>query len=307
MGEVDMVAGAGPGQGSRSTSTNSNSLETAGASGVRPYLDLHGEWTPPAQLLRSIWASRDLMATLARKDFFVRYRRASLGVLWAVGLPLVQAVVLSFVFSHFRLIRVGAQISIPVYIFTGITVWSFFSGTVTAASTAIVDGAGLSSKIYFPRAVLPLVCVRSNLYSFVVSLGIVLGMALAFGVGLDQHVLLLVPGVALLIWLSAVAGLTLSALHVYFRDVRYVVTAIFTALLYLTPVFLPMAIYQGALRVVVLVNPVTGVVEVFRLAIGGADPQWPTAIASTLGWCVFLTGSALYLHCRRDRVFVDLL
>jgi ABC-type polysaccharide/polyol phosphate export permease len=304
MQDLDALAGAKPGlDPGVARSLVVSPTPTADA----PVLDLHGESTPPVQLLKEIWAARDLIATLARKDFFVRYRRASLGVLWAVGLPLIQAAVLAEVFSHFRAIRTGLGVPMPVYVFTGMTVFTFFTGTVLAASTSIVDGAGLSSKIYFPRAVLPLVSVRANLYAFGCSLAIVLAMALAFGVGLDQHVLLLVPGVALLLWLTAAAGLALSALHVYFRDVRYIVQAVFSALLYLTPVFLPLRIYPQTLRYVVLANPVTGVVEVFRLAIGGADPEWPTAVVCSLGWATFLTIAALFLHCRRNRVFVDLL
>ena len=185
--------------------------------------------------------------------------------------------------------------------------WSYFSATVVTGATSVVDGSGLASKIYFPRAVLPLVSVRSNLYSLPIMIGIVLIMALAFGVGLDVSALLLVPGVILLIWLSTALALTLSALHVYFRDVRYFVQATFTALIYCTPIFLPLAIYPPGFRGFVLANPLTGVVEIFRLAIGGADDQWAVAVGASVGWAVVLSISAVYLHCRRDRVFVDLL
>jgi lipopolysaccharide transport system permease protein len=272
----------------------------------RHVLDLTGEWTPPLQWVRSVWGSRDLINTLARKDFFVRYRRASFGVFWAVALPLVQATVLSFVFSYIRVVKEGAGISLPVYVFTGMCVWTYFSGTVQAAATSIVDGSGLSSRVYFPRAVLPLINVRTNLYSLPINIVIVIALALILGNGLDQHVFLLVPGVAMLIWLTAGLGLTLAALHVYFRDVRYIVTATFTALIYLTPIFLPLSIYKN-FKWVVLANPVTGVVEVFRLAVGGADPEWVWGVIFCLAWCVFLTVTSVYLHCRRDRLFVDLL
>lgn len=276
-----------------------------------PVLEISGEWTPPLQLVREVWNSRDLIGMLARKDFFVRYRRASFGVLWAVGLPLIQAAVLSVVFSYFRVIKTGAQVPLPVFVFTGMTVWSYFSTIVTAASTSIVDGAGLSSKVYFPRAVLPLVHVRAGLYTLPVNIGIVIVMAIGWGVDLDLHVLLLIPGVLLLVWLTASLAVTLAAFHVYFRDVRYIVQAIFTGLIYLTPVFLPLTIYatvaHGHVLGVVLANPVTGVVEVFRLAIGGADSRWPTALGASIGWSFFFTVMAVYVHCRRNRLFVDLL
>jgi len=276
-----------------------------------PVLELTGEWTRPTQLIREVWLSRDLIAMLARKDFFVRYRRAALGVLWAVGLPLVQAAVLSVVFSYFRVIKTGAHVPLPVYVFTGMAAWSYFSSIVMSASTSIVDGASLSSKVYFPRAVLPLVHVRAGLYTLPINIVIVVIMALAWGVGLDAHVLLLVPAVLVLVWLTASLSLTLAALHVYFRDIRYIVQAIFTGLIYLTPVFLPLTIYanvaHGYVLDVVLANPATGVVELFRLAIGGADSRWPTALGSTLGWCCFFTVASVYIHSRRNRLFVDLL
>ncbi|MFL6239516.1 MAG: ABC transporter permease [Actinomycetes bacterium] len=305
MQDVDAVVTAHTGHDSEVVASPAGQIRTSVAD--RPVLDARGEWTPPRQLLREVWDARDLIATLARKDFFVRYRRASFGVAWAVLLPVIQAAVLTEVFQHFRAIRSGTHGSLPVYVFTGMTVYTFFTTTVTSSSTSIVDGAGLSSKIYFPRAVLPLISVRSNLYAFACSLVILIVMSVMFGTHLDAHVLLLVPGVLLLVWVTASAGLTLSALHVYFRDVRYIVAAIFSGLLYLSPVFLPLRIYPPSIRWIVLVNPVSGVIELFRLAITGADPQWPLAITFAVAWAVFLTATAVYLHCRRNRVFVDLL
>jgi lipopolysaccharide transport system permease protein len=307
MQEIEAVAA-----GARATDPGSPAGPGESPTGKRghasvPTLDLSGEWTPPLRWLASVWASRDLIATLARKDFFVKYRRASLGVLWAVGLPVIQAIVLSVVFSQLRVIRAQAGISMPVFVFTGMMVYTYFNATVVAASTSIVDGSGLASKIYFPRAVLPLVNVRANLYSMPILIAIVLIMALAFGVGIDFSVFLLIPGLMLLVWLSAALALTLAALHVYFRDVRYVVQAVFNALIYCTPIFLPLTIYPSKFRGFVLANPVTGVVEIFRLGIGGADDQWPIAVCASVAWAFGLTLTAVYLHCRRDRVFVDLL
>jgi ABC-type polysaccharide/polyol phosphate export permease len=259
----------------------------------------------PRQLATSLWASRELISTLARKEFFVRYRRASFGVLWAAGLPLIQATVLSIVFTH--VVRIHTTQSYPVFVFTGMCVWSYFTGTVTAGSTAIVDNSGLTNKIYFPRAVLPLVQVRANLYGLAINVVIVIALALGFSESLDQHLLILVPATALLTVLCAAMVLTLSALHVYFRDVKYVVQAIFTGLLYLTPVFLPLERYPAALRHVVLLNPATGIAQLFHLAIDGSAVDWPTAVAISGAWTVVLGIAAVYLHCKRDRVFADLL
>jgi ABC-type polysaccharide/polyol phosphate export permease len=136
---------------------------------------------------------------------------------------------------------------------------------------------------------------------------IVFLLALGFGEDLDAHVLVLIPATALLIVLSASMVLTLSALHVYFRDIRYIVQAVFTGLLYLTPVFLPLQRYPSALRTVVLVNPITGIVQLFHDAIAGAAVEWGRAVLITSGWTLVLSITAVYLHCTRDRVLADLL
>lgn len=259
----------------------------------------------PRALVRSVWASRELIATLARKEFFVRYRRASFGVLWAAGLPLVQAVVLSVVFSH--VVRIHTAGSYPVFVFTGMCVWTYVTTTVTAGSTAIVDNAGLTNKIYFPRAVLPLVQARANLYGLAINVVIVIALALGFGDGLDAHVLILAPATVLLVALCSAAVLTLSALHVYFRDIRYIVQALFTGLLYLTPVFLPLDRYPHALRDVVIANPATGITQLFHLAVSRSAADWPPAVLVTVAWTVVLGAAAVVVHCWRDRVLADLL
>lgn len=257
------------------------------------------------QLATSIWACRELIGTLARKEFFVRYRRASFGVLWAAGLPLIQATVLSIVFSH--VVKVHTATSYPVFVFTGMCVWTYFTNTITAGSTSIVDNSSLTNKIYFPRAVLPLVQVRSNLYGLAINVVIVIALALGFGEGVDLHILVLIPATMLLVLLCSAAVLTLAALHVYFRDVRYIVQAVFTGLLYLTPVFLPLQRYPTALRNVVLANPATGITQLFHLAVDGYAARWGTAVLISAGWAVGLGVVAVWLHCARDRIMADLL
>src|SRR5581483_2954019 len=137
---------------------------------------------------------------------------------------------------------------------------------------------------------------RANLYGLVINVVIVIGLALGFGDGLDAHVLILVPATILLVLLCSTAVLTLAALHVYFRDIRYIVQAVFTGLLYLTPVFLPLDRYPVALRHAVLVNPATGVAQLYHLAIDGSATDWATAVVVTAAWTVGFGILAVVLH-----------
>lgn len=267
--------------------------------------DLTDRPVPLRQLLSDVWASRQLLAVLARKDFYVKYRRASFGMLWAVGLPLFQAGVMALVFS--RVVRIETGTSYPVFVFSGFLGWTFFSTTLSAASTSIVDGASLSSRIYFPRAVLPLAAVATNLYGFVINVGVLFVMCVLFGVPLGVDALLLVPATVLMASLTVAFALLASALHVYFRDVRYLVVAAMTAWFYVTPVLYPLDRADGALRAVIRVNPVTGVVQLFRAATVGADPGWLTTVAVSCGWVVLIGVVATALQHRFDRVFSDLL
>jgi len=260
---------------------------------------------PLSRLLRSVWDSRELLAVLARKDFYVRYRRAAFGLTWAVGLPLFQSVILAIVFSRVVHIRTGTNFA--VFVLAGMVGWTYFSNTLSGASTAIVDGSGMSARIYFPRVVLPLVSVVANLYGYAITMAILLVLSPILGVGLNASVLWVVPASALLVVLTTGACLVTSALHVYFRDVRYLVTAAVIGWFYLTPVLYPVRLAHGVLHAVLVANPLTGVVEMFRAATAGVDPAWGWSVLVSLAWSAVLVTLGLSLHRRYDRVFTDLL
>lgn len=270
-----------------------------------PVLEVTPQPTPVRTLLSDLWRSRSLMTMLARRDFFVRYRRASFGLAWAVVVPLTQAVILAIVLS--RVTRIATPgVSYTVFLLSGTVIWTFFSGAVTSSTTAIVDGAGMSTKIYFPRAALPLVSVLGGLYGLGLNIVVMLVLTPIFGSWPGWQVLLLIPAVMLTTVLAASFGLVLSALQVYFRDIRYLLDAANRAWFYVTPIFYPLTMLHG-LRGWVEANPATGVVELFRAGTVGADPGWLTSLWWSLGWVGALVALALALHRKYDRLFVDLM
>ena len=265
---------------------------------------LSGPSTPLPELLRGIWDSRSLLTMLSRKEFFVRYRRASFGVIWAVVLPLLQAIVLAVVVSRFVRFETGGNFTL--FVFAGTLAWSFFSQTVTSGTTSIVDNADMSGKIYFPRAIFPLIVVGAALYGLAISGVILLGFAVGAGEFDPIRTLLLVPAVLVLVLLSTAAALLFGALQVYFRDMKYVIAAALLPWFYLTPIF-----YQldriGRLHTLVEANPVTGAVELLRAATVGADPGWYVSLYWTGGWTAVLLVLAALVHRRHDRIMSDLL
>lgn len=265
--------------------------------------ELRGESTPLRPLIRDLWRSRDLIRILARKDFFVRYRRASFGIVWAVGLPLVQAVVLAVVLS--RIARFDTALDFPVFVFAGVLPWTTFSAAVVAGSTSIVEGQAVATRIYFPRAALPLVAVMSSLYGFAPGLAILIAMAAIFGAPLGAHLLLLIPASLLLAALAAGFALLLAGLEVYFRDVRHIVGALTMPWFWASAVFYPLDRIGDLARWIEL-NPAVGMIQLFRASLGGGG-EWTRAALISVAWVAGLVAGAAVLHRRFDRVFVDLL
>lgn len=281
-------------------------METEAAASPAPAgVDLHGEATSPRALWRSAWAARALLVILARKEFHVRYRRASFGLLWALGLPLLQALVMAVVFSHVT--RIHHAPHYAVFVLSGMAAFVFFSTALSSGATAIVDGTELSSRVYFPRALLPLMQVASNLYSLLITVAIVVALCPVFGVGVGLRTLVLVPASAALVALTAGLCLVCSALHVYFRDMRYMVAASLIVWMYVTPVIYPPADAPSKLRLAIDVNPMSGVVDLFHLATVGQGGPLVAALVATVLWTLALLALGVALHCRYDRVFADLL
>jgi ABC-type polysaccharide/polyol phosphate export permease len=261
---------------------------------------------PPTtrQLLRDVWRSRELVFMLSRKDFFVKFRRTSGGLIWSILLPIVQASVMAVVLS--KVVRFDTGITYVVFIYSGQMVFNFLSNGVALGVGSVIDGSGLTTKIYFPRLVLPLVVVGGGFYALIPSIVVLLGFAVFLDADLGLNTLWLIPGLALLAVLTASLAAVLSVIQVYVRDLRYIVAAAQLPWQYLSPVFYPL-VAVGRFRNWIEMNPATGVIEMVRASVGGADPDWGVAVAWSIGWSVLFAVIAIRLYRKYDRVVVDLL
>lgn len=254
------------------------------------------------------WRHREVLWILARTTFNVRYKRASFGVLWAVAVPAVQAAALAFVFSHF--VRTTAGYSYSAYAVSGVLAWGYVSQVLPLAGTAIVDANTLTDKLWFPRSLLVLVHCLANLPGFLISMGLMVIALPLLGAHIGLHTLLLLPAILVLLAFCTALSLLLAALHVYFRDVRYLLQASLLVLFYLTPAVYPQR-SVGAFGPWMAVNPFTGVMSLFHLAVVGSGDLWSPnlslSILITLVSTVLLWALAIEVHRRRDRLFVDLL
>ena len=256
---------------------------------------------------RELWLYRDLAYFLVWRDVKVRYKQTLFGAAWAIIQPLVLMILFTFVFGTVLNVQTPAGVPKPIFYYAGLVPWTLFSGALAAASGSLVSNSRLVGKIYFPRLILPLSAVGSNMVDFVIALSFVFVMIAMYGLGVSVEVLWL-PLFTLLALLTALAiGLWLTALHARYRDVQYAVPFLMQVLLFLTPVFYPLSQVPPGARALYSLNPMTGVVEGFRWALtdAGSPPGLMMLVSAAMALLLFVGG--LFYFRAAERTFADLI
>jgi lipopolysaccharide transport system permease protein len=257
--------------------------------------------------LAELWRYRGLVYFLAWRDVKVRYRQTALGVLWSILQPVAAMAVFTLFLGD--VVRVPSDgIPYAVFALSGLVPWMYFANAATNASNSLVANTNLVSKVYFPRLAIPLSAVLAGLVDFAIGFVLLLVLLLtAFDIRLGLNLLLL-PLVVVLAFLTATSvGVWLSALDVQYRDVRYAFPFLIQIWLFATPVIYPATVLSGDARVLLALNPMTGVVEGFRWALlGETAGSGAVLLVSALSMLVLLVSGLLYFR-RMERRFADII
>jgi len=255
---------------------------------------------------RDLWRFRELAGFLAWRDIKVRYKQAALGVAWAVIQPVVQTVLLTFVFGKLAKMSDGG-LPYPLLVLGGLLPWQLFTGAFNGAGNSLVGNSHLISKVYFPRLIVPLSSVAVALVDFLVMLLIAVPVCAAFGLWPGWQLLLLPVFVALALVIALGAGLWITALTVKFRDFRFITPFLLQIGMFVTPVGYRTDILPNW-RDLLALNPLSGVVDGMRWCLlgGRTDIYLPGLAGSVvIGFLLLLTG--VWYFRRTERQFADVI
>jgi lipopolysaccharide transport system permease protein len=257
---------------------------------------------------RELWAHRELIYVLGRRDIAVRYKQSIVGALWAVVQPLLLAVVFSVFFGLLAHIDSGRPgVPYPVFAVVGMVTWLFFTSAVLTVSTSTVSSASLLSKVYFPRLVIPLAALLAPIVDYAIALCVALAVTLAYGVVPPVQVVLLPLIVPLMLALIMGFCLWLSALQVKYRDIGNLVSFTLLVGLFITPIVYPFSHVPEEYHLVYGLNPMVGVMELMRwMVLPGSDFAFVPLVVTIVETTALIVSGLLFFG-RSERSFADVI
>jgi len=259
--------------------------------------------------LGELWRYRDLVRLFVWRDFVAYYKQTILGPLWYLIQPILTTIVFTIIFGNIAKLSTDG---LPPFLFylAGSTVWSYFSACLMNTSNTFTANAAIFGKVYFPRLSIPVSVVISNLISFAIRLVMFLAFWGYFLV-MDSEVqpnlwILILPAQVLMMAAMGLGlGIVVSSLTSKFRDLQHLVSFGVQLLMYATPVIYPLSTVQGIWRWLILANPMTPVIEIFRLAFLGTSSLNPIYLAysAIFSLVVFFVGALFFNHV--ETTFMD--
>ena len=249
---------------------------------------------------------RHLLKSWATREIKIRYKQSLLGGLWAVLQPLSMALIFSIVFSYFIKVSTGGIPHIIFY-YSVLFPWTFFSNSISVGANSLVNNQNLVSKIYFPREILPIGTIIAALFDFMIAFVIYMGLALIYRVSFSFSLILIPVLIISQLLFTIPLVLILSALNVFFRDIRFVIPLMIQIYLYAVPMIYPISSVPERFRQIYMLNPMAGILDSYRVVL--AYGQWPELfnIIYPLVFSLLLFFVCYALFVRVSKSFADLI
>jgi lipopolysaccharide transport system permease protein len=255
--------------------------------------------------LKDLWAYRELLFFLTWRDVKVRYKQTALGAAWAILQPLFMMIIFTIFFGRLAGVE-SAGLPYPLFALAGLVPWTFFSNAITASGNSLVGSAHLITKVYFPRLIVPAAAVLAGLVDFILAFGMLCLLMVYYRVSITPAVLFL-PVLVLMTSLFAVGvGTWMSALNVKYRDVRFALPFVIQLWLFISSVILPSSSLAPRWRWLLMLNPMSGIIEGYRSSLLGLPFDW-TAIGIAAVMTVVVLLYSIYAFARVERSFADII
>lgn len=251
---------------------------------------------------RDLWQYRDLLVFLAWRDIAVRYRQTLVGVAWALIQPAMTMILFTIIFGRIAHMD-GGGMPYPLLVLAGLIPWQLFSAALTGSGDSLVANAGLISKVYFPRIIIPMSAVSVAVVNALVSLCLLAVLMPVYGVWPTWRLVSLPPLLILTALIALGAGLVVAAMGVRYRDIRFVLPFVVQCGFFAAPVGYSTVVVPDHWRLVFALNPMVGVMEGFRWSIlGQAVLELPQMLAMSGATMVLLlvVGRWLFRAVERD-------
>ena len=260
--------------------------------------------------LKEVWQYRDLIWLFTQRNFVVKYKQTILGPAWIFLNPLISSIIYAFVFGGIAGIGTDGVPSILFYL-AGNAIWTYFSTCVTQNAGTFTANAGVFGKVYFPRLTMPASNVISSVLQFGVQMLLVIGFMVYYVITGAVHPnwlsWLLIPVVLVHLGLLGLGcGIIISSLTTKYRDLAIVVTFGVQLWMYITPVVYPMSqLGEGLMKTVLMLNPVTAPVELFRYAVLGVGSVMPMYLAISGAVTIVLLLFGIMIFNKVEKTFMD--
>jgi len=257
-------------------------------------------------MIRRLYAYKDLLLVFIWREFLIRYKQTAIGVLWAILQPVSLMLLFTFIFGVVLQIT-QKDYPYTLFYFAGVLPWTFFAGSANFAVTSLSGNFNLVTKIYFPREIIPLSGVAINLIDYLIGLVFYFLLLLVYRIPLTWNILWLIPLLIMLVMYTTSISLLLSALNVYYRDVKLVTAFLIQFLFFATPVIYSIDAVDNRWKYLLFLNPLTFIVEnMRRVSIEGREVVlWQMGIELVGIVALYLIIYRIFI--RIERAFADVI
>ena len=257
------------------------------------------------QYLIDLWKYRELFFFLSWRDILVRYKQTVIGVAWSIIRPILTMIVFTIIFGKIAKLPSG-NVPYPILVFVALLPWQFFANALQTSSSSLISNAGMISKLYFPRMIIPASSIIVAFVDFIISFIILIVLMFWYRFVPDWRVVTIPLFLILAILLSLGAGFLISSLNVKYRDFQYIVPFIVQLGLYVSPVGFSSDIISQKWKIIYSLNPMVGIIDGFRWAFFGTHSNYLLlSIIFSIVIIILILFIGIWYFRKTERTFAD--